>query len=303
MTSRSKALAQSAFEGFAKGDFERGLRNLALDPAWRDDDETLEGPFWLGFPDAPGWGEAFFFASLLKRHAVASGTQIEISANDQALSILQHDPAFRVLPHQDIASARPPLAILRHALTGYLLDSPFAPITESPFNPEAAHNRARIGIAWESVGKSGAIGEKSIPLTSFLSMLTDLDVEVVSFQRHLTADARGRLNANFKYVRIIETIHLDGADQSFVAAEIAHLHCMVTISTTTAHIAASLGVPVVLLSAKRPGQQWFWRAQAEHSACFYPSVDVVLGGPNKDDWWKACIDDARGKLAALLNSG
>jgi ADP-heptose:LPS heptosyltransferase len=76
--------------------------------------------------------------------------------------------------------------------------------------------------------------------------------------------------------------------------QVQKLDCMVTISTTTAHIAASAGIPVVLLAAKRPHQQWFWRAQKEHGKQFYPSVQVVLGSSaEKKTWWSECLEPAK----------
>jgi hypothetical protein len=61
---------------------------------------------------------------------------------------------------------------------------------------------------------------------------------------------------------------------------------------TTAHIAACLGVPVIVLAARRAGPQWFWRAQAEHGKRLYDSVTVILGGED-GKWWEDYIPKAR----------
>jgi len=284
----------TAFELLAKGSFQRGLDQLALDDRWNDLSETLDGPFYLGFPHDPGgWGEGLLLASLLKRHAVRSRRSISVCAAPHVCSILKHDAAFSIKS----TGGRPPLAILKSALLGDLLQLGFERVRSGRIQSKKK-NRMRVGVAWASVSNTGPIKEKSVCPFEFLSILQNIDADVVSFQRGLAVDESkipsNRLNA------IITDKLLHDPDQTAVVQEITNLDCMLSVSTTTAHIAACLGVPVILLVAKRKGQQWFWRIQADNRVCIYPHVDVVLGGRGKR-WWDDCLPRAKRSLVARLN--
>jgi hypothetical protein len=299
---------ESAFELLSRGDFRAGLHKLSTCPDWRDKAETLDGPFYLGFPGKPGWGEGLLIASLLKRYASYSKKQISCYAHEQLRSILREDPAFSVECAQSnkfrSGGARPPLAVVTAALLGNLLDHPFVSIetklAETAMDGADFGSAPRIGIAWASIGKSGeAIPEKSIRLQDFLCILRVVNhADVVSFQRKPKQSERDELHERFgENIRFLSDNELE-LNQAVVVNTVQSLSCMVTISTTTAHIAAALGVPVILLAAKRTGQQWFWRAQAEYGRCFYPTVDVVLGtdATHRRDWWEGCIEAAQSAL-------
>ncbi len=147
-----------AFRALAGGKFARGLAILDKCPDWHDDRSDLEGPFRLGFPRAQGWGEELFVASLLKRYAETSTAPITVFASRQVCLILKHEPAFRTQLRCDIATGRPPLAILRSALMGDLLESPFVPLNPPETEPALKGNRRlRVGIAWASVSSNGPI--------------------------------------------------------------------------------------------------------------------------------------------------
>jgi len=156
----------------------------------------------------------------------------------------------------------------------------------------------RLGIAWKSVSNGKPIREKSIPLESFLKIFDDGDFDVVSFQRCLTKDDDRILRNRFRE-RLSIVPDFDESDQTGVIREILNLDCMVTISTTTAHMAACLGIQVILLAACRHGHQWFWRAQAEHNKCIYPTLNVILGNSGCDWWKKECLPRATELLLQL----
>jgi hypothetical protein len=275
---------KEAFKLLASGKFTEGMSLLSNSDAWRDDSSLEAGRFYLGFPRTAGWGEGLLVASLLKRHAVACGTQVKVFAQRQVCEILRDDDAFDI---EEVGSfeqcrsrgGRPPTALLKAALIGPLLDHAFMRI-QVPSCSQAGGRR--LGIAWASIDKRGTcIPEKSIPLSVFARILgkaVALPADVISFQREMSEETRGEFRGLF------------GAPPTEprpddLAKEIASLSCMLTISTTTAHIAACLGVPTILLAARRNGPQWFWRAQGDHGRCIYPTVRVILGGDG-DDWWR-----------------
>ena len=279
------------FRDLGEGAFESGLARLDKDPEWRDDRVDLDGPFRLRFPQAQGWGEELLVASLLKRYAGASKNPVEVFASAQVCSILEHDSAF--LPKLRRAmEGRSPLAILRHALMGNLLDEPFLPLAPFPAGrPSTVNRRLRLGIAWASVSKGRCISKKSVPVGEFLSLLTGIDADFISLQRKLAvADPNGL--AKGRGIPGLADEVLDATTDVHVNAlveAIRSLDCLVTISTTTTHIAAAMGVRVELIAAEREGQQWFWRVQGRDRNCFYPSVRIHIGNATKGNWWKQSL--------------
>ena len=159
--------------------------------------------------------------------------------------------------------------------------------------------RPRVGIAWASVSRSGPISEKSVPVDQFLTALTGIDVDLISLQRKLSvADPHGL--ARKHRMHLIEDELLDATTPSHIdtlVKLIRELDFLVTISTTTTHIAAALGIRVELIVAEREGQQWFWRVQASHGKRLCPTVTVHLGDGRREDWWKRSLESLRGTLS------
>ncbi|MBE0426375.1 MAG: hypothetical protein IBX72_06985 [Nitrospirae bacterium] len=290
-----------AFRELANGHFESGLDKLNQDPQWHDDRTDLKGPFFLGFPGARGWGEELLVASLLKREAVNLGFPVKVYADWQVCSILKKDPVFDALQGK---KGRPPLAILRHALTGNLMEKPFIPLGPVGQRSKTIDRHPRIGIAWASISNNRPINQKSVPLKQFIGILDGIKGEFVSLQRNLKiADPDGLLR-KFGAIVVPEDV-LDTKSESSldtVVKEISQLDCLVTISTTTTHIAASLGVRVLLIAAERKGPQWFWQVQANHQRCFYKTVQVHIGNGETGNWWESCLESVRSSLSCLKES-
>jgi hypothetical protein len=77
---------------------------------------------------------------------------------------------------------------------------------------------------------------------------------------------------------------------------------MVTVSTTTAHMAAALGIDVFLMAKRRKGPQWFWQAQADFNRALYPTVRVFLGDhSNEREWWEKPLADVKRELAEFAS--
>lgn len=301
-------VATAAFQDFANGAFADGLRKLDADPQWQDASNTLDGPFDLRLPGLPGWGEALLLASLLKRYAIPAGRQIEAYANAQVISILKDDAAFNLHPIGDKderpTASRSPLAILRHALTGTLLNADFAPFNAGVSDPLRVAARPCVGLAWQSVSNGRAITEKSVPHERFLEIVEGLDAEVISFQRQVQFVHRTHIIEKFgERSSFLSDEALDADDQTSIVQQVRRLDCMVTISTTSAHIAACLGVPVVLIAARRKGRQWFWQAQKDHGKHLYPTARLILGDlGGSAHWWESCIAPAKEAVRVRLNA-
>ena len=292
----------TAFQDLANGDFKGGLAKLDKDPNWHDDRKDLNGPFCLGFPQAQGWGEDLLIASLLRRCADTSKTPVKVFADWQVCSILKHEKHLHTQQLRNDTVVRSPFVILRHTLMGNLLAKPFIPLrtAQGPL-PTPTNQRLQVGIAWASISSNHPIPEKSIPLDKFLPLLKDIDADFISLQRKLKkADPDNQLCS--LGVRILSDDILDTTTPSSVdtlVKEIRNLDCLVTISTTTTHIAASMGIIVKLIAAERKGQQWFWQVQASHQKCLYPSVQVHIGDGSKENWWEKPLGSVRKSLSSL----
>lgn len=280
-----------AFGAIADGKFEEGISLLAKCSAWQDERLDLDGPFDLAFPDTPGWGEHLLAASLLKRTAVAANGTIPVLESGATSIILQQDASFEVHPSGAHPAYRPPLAILRAALIGNLLDKPFIPLGTGQSDTQTDRGRGkRVGITWASVSDSQSIGLKSIPLEELLAVMNPLGAELISLQRKpelVPPNARALMDG----IEIVEESVVSCTPVEKVVElvkVIQQLDYLVTVSTTTTHIAAALGVRVELLVAQREGQQWFWEVQAKHGKCFYPSVRVHMGGTGAK-WWASAL--------------
>ena len=158
-----------AFEHFSSCEFEEGLAGLEKDSRWRDPRLDLAGPFSLCVPGAKGWGEQLMLASLIKRHACSSKTVTEVFVAESVRWILKHETGIRPQALVDSRNTRSPLAILRHALRGSLLNSPFVPIAvPAATSLPAVVQRPRICVAWASISNEKVVLEKSVPVDNFL---------------------------------------------------------------------------------------------------------------------------------------
>ena len=284
-----------AFTRFARGRFEEGLAELQSDCLWSDTHESLDGPFYLGFPRRSGWGEGLLLASLLKRYAVSCNRRIPVFAEPQVCTVLCKDKSFsptvvKCYEEARRKGARSPLAILDAALTGDLASKPFHAVEVRALRKP--QDRQTIGVAWASVDNDAPMARKTVPVERFSEILDQLDARVISFQRRLS-EARLDHGIPPHWELPLSSSDLDG-DQREVLDHLLLLKCMVTISTTTAHMAACLGLPTTLLTARRKSQQRFWLVQADRNISLYPSVEVLVGGEESDQrWWEQCIQDAR----------
>lgn len=288
-----------AFRDFAAGNFAGGIGRLEQNPDWTDGQNDPTRPYYLGFPgNMPGWGEGVLLASLLKRLAVPGNRTFDVFADPALCSLLSEDPSFNATAAADFATARgqnarSPLAILRAALTGDLLTRPFHPI-----QIDDAPRRKKIGIAWASVMRNGNhLQAKSLPLNNMLQSVGSMaNTDILSFQRQTSAAEQAQLPA-LSAINQVPDAELNANDQLAVARHIKPLDAMLTISTTTAHIAAAMGKPTFVVAARRNGPQWFWQAQGDHALALYPTARVFLGDLQQNaDWWPAPLQQATAEL-------
>jgi hypothetical protein len=305
MAPRSSGV-KSAFRCFARGDFEEGLRRLDEHQLWHDSRLDLDGPFQLGFPGRAvrGWGEELLVASLLKRCAIRSRSRITVGASSEVRSVLKDDTAFVLAEVDHAGPLRPPFAVLRSTLIGDLLGRSFLPIDHRRFQSNRSFSERlmpKVGIIWASVENGQCVPQKSVPLERMADALAKTNWTLVSIQRDLrAANADGHLDRMGIAAVGGDVAEANGPDAvDELLATLGGLDRIVTVSTTTAHLAAALGMQVDLIVAERDGQQWFWEVQARRDRRIYPTVRIHMGRTDRDPrWWEGSFESLEESIAA-----
>jgi hypothetical protein len=112
-----------------------------------------------------------------------------------------------------------------------------------------AGGRRIVGLSWHSAGVNYG-QQKSMPLAALAPLLNDPNIFCVSLQYGVASTPMDGL---FFDPGLDVTGDLEAA-----AAQCAAMDMVVTISNTTAHMAAALGKPVWLMLPKAAGRLWYW---------------------------------------------
>ncbi|MDX2222988.1 MAG: tetratricopeptide repeat-containing glycosyltransferase family protein, partial [Rhodospirillaceae bacterium] len=130
--------------------------------------------------------------------------------------------------------------------------------------------RPRIGISWTSANPSAG-RDKTIPLEAWRPIINHPGVAFVNLQYGDTAADVAAAKAHLG-VDILDDAAFDRReDIDALAARIAALDLVVTVSNTTAHLSAALGVPTWVLTPRGKGGLWYWFDHGDFSP-WYPSV-------------------------------
>ncbi|MFC3678189.1 hypothetical protein [Ferrovibrio xuzhouensis] len=134
-----------------------------------------------------------------------------------------------------------------------------------------AGGRPRIGVAWRS-GNADYGWHKSLRLADLAPVLRQRPVFWVDLQYGDTRTERTALAAEHG----VDLWHDDAvdplADLDAVAAQIAALDLVISVSNTAVHLAGALGVPTwLLLPPPGYGLLWYWSVDRPDSP-FYPAV-------------------------------
>lgn len=136
----------------------------------------------------------------------------------------------------------------------------------------------RIGISWRSARPYNGIDAKSIALAELPQTLATPGCVFVSLQYgDAGAEFDALANAPFRDARVDARNDFDA-----LAAQIAALDRVVTVSNVTAHIAGALGVPTTVLLPKRFPVLWHWGYHGEETT-WYGAVRL-LRNPREHGW-------------------
>jgi Tfp pilus assembly protein PilF len=152
------------------------------------------------------------------------------------------------------------------SLIGYWNRS-LATIAPAAHAPDAG--KRRIGICWQGNPQHHADVYRSVPLAEFepLSQLTN--VSLVSLQHGFGKEQLDDVPFGKAIVRLPNEIDQSGGAFLDTAAIIRNLDLVITVDTSTAHLAGALGVPVWLILGRVP--DWRWLQHGDTSP-WYPAM-------------------------------
>jgi hypothetical protein len=149
----------------------------------------------------------------------------------------------------------------------------------------------RVGLAWAGNAKNILDRYRSMKLQDFTALGQIPNVSFYSLQMGAETMQIREVAAEIQVADACSD-HKDFAD---TAALVAGLDLVITIDTSIAHLAGSLGIPVwVLLSNNRA--DWRWLHHRDDSP-WYPSARLFRQ-PNPDDW-KGLIEIVKEELSKL----
>lgn len=146
---------------------------------------------------------------------------------------------------------------------------------------QAGSDQPLVGIAWHSASpKLGA--PKSAQLTDFAPFLTLPGLRFVDLQYGNRAADRAAL----KQAHGVDVIADPAIDQlkdlDAFAAQVAAMDIVVSTSNTTAHMAAALGKPTLVLLHHGISPHWYWTRNGDTTP-WYPTARL-LRQPKAGDW-------------------
>ena len=148
---------------------------------------------------------------------------------------------------------------------------------------EHAPRNKLVGISWRSINPEiGA--QKGVDLAAWLPILKVRGVTFINLQYGDCSAEIRRLRQDHD-VEIIDDTAVDRlGDMDPVAAQVAAMDHVITISNTAAHLAGATGTPAWILVPEGHARLWYWFKGLRRCA-WYPSAElrVVEGG----DWQKA----------------
>jgi len=283
------------------------------------DKRPFTQPFWKGEALAPGQnlllfteqgvGESLVLWSLLPE-LLAAGITPVIECDPRMIPILQRSfPGIEMHgranpPHPRFAAADLAMQATLFDIARVFRNSPTDCTGALPIRADldrAANLRAQyqagtgqplVGVAWHSSSpKLGA--PKSARLTDFAPFLTLPGLRFVDLQYGNRADDRDALNQAHGVDVIADPAIDQLKDLDAFAAQVAAMDVVVSTSNTTAHMAAALGKPTLILLHHGISPHWYWTRNGETTP-WYPTARLLRQSKAGD--WKNLAEAAAAEL-------
>jgi tetratricopeptide (TPR) repeat protein len=152
------------------------------------------------------------------------------------------------------------------------------------------HDRLRVGLVWSGNPKQGDDRNRSMPLAT-LAPLLGLNATFVSLQK----DPRPADSARLRGEPGVLDLTAELTDFVDTAALLSCLDLVITVCTSVAHLAGTLGQPTWL---KLPFVgDWRWQVDRDDSP-WYPTVRLFRQDASRD--YAAVVERVRAELAAVI---
>jgi tetratricopeptide (TPR) repeat protein len=265
-------------------------------PEFAPDYPKFEQPKWLGEEDISGktvlicadegLGDTLQFARHVPEVA-ARGARVILIAEDVLRRLLTGMPGVseclpfgaRELPPFDLHC---PIMSLPLALRTTLETIP-SPDYLPPLPTEIVRlwrdrlgprNRLRVGLVWSGNPHQGNDRNRSMPFRTLLPLL-DLDATFVSLQKEVRPDDKALLATRTDIIDLTA----DLTDFVETAALIANLDLVITVCTSVAHLAATLGRPTWVMLPYVGDWRWL---DGRDDSPWYPSVRLFRQDQTRD---------------------
>jgi tetratricopeptide (TPR) repeat protein len=166
--------------------------------------------------------------------------------------------------------------------------------------PQPYGDAVKVGIAWTGNPEQDRNHERTIPLELLITLAENPKVFLYSFQvGHGDNDLR-RLGLDSEHLLCNLGPHLE--KEGLVAAGNAMLQMdlMITVCTSTAHLAGALGVPTWALLCHDPYWVWMQDSKPSSKSLFYPSVTMYSQEAPRD--WAGVMARVRADLDNLTGA-
>lgn len=309
---RAKAEFDLANLNLLLGNFEAGWRQrearwrvgglpihfpAGSEPVWLGE-QSIEGKTILLYSDE-GFGDAIQFARYVP-HLAARGARVVLVVQDALQSLLSTLPGLvQCVPH----SAAPPPSDFRCPLMSLplafatTLDTIPSPV---PLSVPAerinawderlgSHDRLRVGLTWSGSLTHPNDESRSIPLASLTGLL-EADAMFISLQK----DPRPADREVLERSGIVDlTAQL--TDFTETAVLVSCLDLLITVDTSMAHLAPTLGCPTWIMLPHAPDYRWLLNRD---DSPWYPAVRLFRQDASRD--YSGVIERVRAELSAAI---
>jgi tetratricopeptide (TPR) repeat protein len=139
--------------------------------------------------------------------------------------------------------------------------------------PQPVLPSLKVGIAWTGNPEQGKNNQRSIPLEKLLRLAESPGVTLYSFQVGPGSEKLKELETQ----ELVADIGSHLAREGLVAAGVAmrSMDLMITVCTSTAHLAGALGVPTILMLGWDPYWIWLCGDKKPKTTPWYPSISII----------------------------
>jgi hypothetical protein len=227
-----------------------------------------------------GLGDTIHFMRYLP-YVLAEGGEVILAVHELARRLYAPRKGLRILEHGETSppfDLQCPLLSLPQRLRMTDPVPPPLPLDWYAISDEqrsfwdarmASNGERRVGLCWSGNGGHKHDADRSIPVEKFATLVKTPGLSFFGFQHEPRPDD----------VKALETMpEIDSLGREFktftdTAAALLQLDLMITVDTSVAHLAASLGIPTwILLPAF--GTDWRWQRERTDSA-WYPSATLI----------------------------